>query len=473
MNRDDVKKIVQAGEEAAIEFILKQNEIILSLMIRVKELEDRLNKDSHNSSKPPSSDGLSRKERRARERKSRKKRGGQNGHEGNQLKMSAKPDRTEVHRVSQCRNCNCSLDGVQAKGYRKRQVFDIPPVSLEVTEHQGEYKECPHCGAVTETQFPDGITRPAQYGSRIKGFITYLSQYQLIPYERVTELLDDLFGVRISTGTIYNTNRQAYEAGAITEEAIKNLLKKQPLLHADETGVFIGGVLHWLHVLSNERLTYYCPHTKRGKEAIEYMGIIPEYQGYLMHDFWSSYLSYECTHMFCNAHILRELTGIHEDFGQKWPLEMIDLLVKAKKKVDARTVRVHERTFRTIEDEYDRVLSNGFRCNPQKSGDPPRRGRKKKSKPRNLLERLRDHKEGILGFVKDFSIPFDNNQAERDLRMVKVQQKISGCFRSIAGGMFFARIRGYISTVKKHNENVLTALQGLFENRYFMPAGAE
>jgi len=466
MNRDDIRKLIEQDPEAIIDLIEK-------LFARIEELERRLHKDSHNSNKPPSSDGLSRKERLAQERKSRKKRGGQKGHEGNQLKMRAKPDRTEVHRVTKCHHCNCSLEGIQAKGHRKRQVFDIPPVSLEVTEHQAEYKECPHCGAVTEAQFPDGITRPAQYGSRIKGFITYLSQYQLIPYERVAELLDDLFGVRISTGTIYNTNRQAYEAGAMSEEAIKNLLKKQPLLHADESGVFIGGVLHWLHVLSNEKLTYYCPHTKRGKEAMENMGIIPEYRGYLMHDFWSSYLSYECTHVFCNAHILRELTGIHEDFGQKWPLEMIDLLVRAKKKVEERTAHLKKSTIRKIEDEYDRILSKGFRCNPPGSGGPPRRGRKKKSKPRNLLERLRDHKDGIIGFVKDSAIPFDNNQAERDLRMVKVQQKISGCFRSIEGGMFFARIRGYISTVKKHNENVLSALQGLFENRHFMPTGSE
>jgi transposase len=466
MNRDDIRKLIEQDPEAIIDLIEK-------LFARVEELERRLNKDSHNSSKPPSSDGLSRKERRVQERRSRKKRGGQNGHEGKQLKMSDTPDHREIHRVSKCHKCNCSLDNIQAKGCRKRQVFDIPPVSLEVTEHQAEYKECPHCGAFTEAQFPDGITRPAQYGSRVKGFITYLSQYQLIPYERVTELLEDLFGVRISTGTIYNTNRQAYEAGAATEEAIRNLLKKQPILHADETGVFIGGLLHWLHVLSDERLTYYGLHTKRGKEAIEDVGIIPEYRVYLMHDFWSSYLSYECAHVFCNAHILRELTGIHEDFGQNWPLEMIDLLVRAKKQVEARTVHLKKSTIRKFEDEYDLILSKGFQCNPLGSGGPPRRGRKKKSKPRNLLERLRDHKEGVIGFVKDFSIPFDNNQAERDLRMVKVQQKISGCFRSIEGGMFFARIRGYISTVKKHNENVLSALQALFENRHFLPASAE
>ena len=331
MKREEIRRLIEQNTEAVIELIER-------LFARIEELERRLHINSRNSNKPPSSDGLKRKQRRMQERENRKKRGGQIGHEGNQLKMQENPDRIEVHRVTHCRKCICSLEGVNVKGYRKRQIFDIPAISLEVTEHQAEYKECPHCGVITSASFPDGVNRPAQYWSRINGFITYLSCYQLIPYERLAELLEDLFGVRISTGTIYNTNLRAYEAGAESEEAIKKLLQKQPLLHVDETGLFI---------------------------------------------------------------------------------------------------------------------------------------RKKKSKPRNLLERLKEYKHGILMFVKDFSIPFDNNQAERDLRMIKVQQKISGCFRSLEGALFFARIRGYISTVKKNNKNVLCALQGLFENNQFMPAVGE
>lgn len=473
MNRDDIIKLYEAGLEVVIEFIQKQHEINAALIQRVKELEDRHNKNSHNSNRPPSSDGLSRKERRALERKSRKKRGGQNGHEGNQLKMSATPDHTKVHKVARCRRCNESLDGVEVKDHRKRQVFDIPPVSLEVTEHRAEVKECPHCGAVTEAQFPEGVTRPAQYGSRIKGLITYLNQYQLIPYERVVEMLGDLFGARISKGTIYNANREAYEAGAASEEAIKDLLRKQPLLHADETGVFCGGSLKWQHVLSTERLTYYCIHAKRGKEAINDMGIIPACHGRLMHDFWSAYLAYGCDHVFCNAHLIRELTGIHEDFRQKWSSEMIELLLSVKKQVDARKTRLNRDTIREIEKTYDEIVSKGLRRNPVQTDGSVRRGRKKKSKPRNLLERLKMYKTGILGFMYDFTVPFDNNQAERDLRMVKVQQKISGCFRSDEGGMFFSRIRGYISTVRKNRVNVLGALQGLFENSPYMPNIAE
>ena len=480
MDRATFIEIFKKGPDAVFEIIQRQEEEIWTLkeMVhqlteRVAELEARLNKNSHNSNRPPSSDGLNRRERRRRERESKKKRGGQEGHEGTQLKMAAKPTRTEVHTVTTCARCKRTLEDVSAKGYKKRQVFDIPPVSLEVTEHRAEYKQCPHCNAVTRASFPAGVTRPVQYGSRIKAYITYLSQYQLIPYERTVEMLRDLFGVRISTGTVYNINQQAYEAGEATEEKIKAILKNQPILHADETGIYAGGSLKWLHVLSTHQLSLYSVHDKRGKEAIEAIGIIPGYTGCLVHDFWSSYLAYDCTHILCNAHLVRELTGIYEDFGQRWALDMKNMLREAKKKVDTRLVRLNSGTIHTIEQQYERIIKRGLRQNPDRDDGVVRRGRKKKSKPRNLLERLKRYQDGILAFMKDFSIPFDNNQAERDLRMVKVQQKISGCFRSMEGCMFFARIRGYISTVKKHNENVLTALQGLFENRPFMCQGAE
>lgn len=473
MDREEIRKIYQAGEAAVIEFILRQNEIITSLLNRVKELEDRLNKDSHNSSKPPSSDGLNRKYRRNRDRKSRKKRGGQKGHEGRQMKMSEDPDHVIKHEVCFCSHCSRSISHVKAKRNRKRQVFDVPSIQIEVTEHQAEIKGCPFCGKVTEAQFPDSVTRPTQYGSRIKGIITYLSQYQLIPYERVSELLGDILGAEVSTGTIYNTNRQAYESAGKSEEAIVDLLKQQPLLHVDETGVCCDNATRWMHVISTDSLTYFGLHSKRGKEAIDSIGIIPEYRGYLMHDFWSSYLSYDCSHLFCNAHLLRELTAIHEDYNQKWAAQMIDLLMSAKKMSEKRGKRLNKKTVDMILNDYDSLIKKGFKCNPLVKDTTVRRGRKKKSKPRNLLERLRDHRDGIVGFIYNVSLPFDNNQGERDLRMLKVQQKISGCFRSVEGGYIFARIRGYISTVKKNEINVLDAIQGLFENRPFIPKFAE
>jgi transposase len=479
MNRDEILEIYNKGPEAVIEIIQKQNEeiqalkvMVKQLTLRVQELEARLNQNSSNSNRPPSSDGLSRKDRRAQERKSKKKRGGQKGHEGHQLKMSRHPDKVEVHTVEKCGRCNCPLSGAPAK-IRKRQVFDIPEIKIEVTEHRVEIKECPHCGTVTEANFPAGATRPAQYGSRIKGLLTYLSQYQLMPYDRIAEFCMDVFGIRMSTGTIYNANRQAYDASGPVEEIIKGQLAKEPLLHADETGVFCGGFLRWQHVLSTERLTYYCIHEKRGRGAIDDMGIIPGYRGRLMHDFWRAYLAYDCDHAFCNAHLIRELTGIDENYRQAWACEMIDLLLSIKKHADSCLNRLNGSTIQGYEKTYDRIIAKGFRINPRPPGIAGRRGRKKKPKPLNLLDRMKDHKKEILSFMYDVTVPFDNNQAERDLRMVKVQQKISGCFRSREGGMFFARIRGYISTVKKNGVPVFGALQRLFEDRPFMPQFAE
>ncbi|HQJ70620.1 MAG TPA: IS66 family transposase [Spirochaetota bacterium] len=460
MTRDEILEIYNKGPEAVIEIIQKQNdgiqalkEMVKQLTLRMQELESRINQNSSNSNRPPSSDGLSRKDRRLQERKSKKKRGGQKGHEGNQLKMSTHPDKVDVRSVDKCGRCNCPLSGVPTK-IRKRQVFDMPEIKIEVTEHQVEVKECSHCGFIAEASFPAGVTRPAQYGSRIRGLLTYLSQYQLIPYDRIAEFCGDILGIRISTGTIYNANRQAYEASGPVEESIKGLLAKEPLLHADKTGVFCGGFLRWLHVLSTERLTCYCVHEKRGKGAIDDMGIIPGYRDRLMHDFWSSYLAYDCNHMFCNAHLMRELNGIDENYGQSWACEMIDLLVSIKKQADARVYRLNESTIRGYEKIYDRIIAEGFRANPHPPGIAGRRGRKKKSKPLNLLERMKNYKKEILSFMYDVTVPFDNNQAERDLRMAKVQQKISGCFRSSEGGIFFARIRGYISTVKKWSSGI-------------------
>jgi transposase len=389
------------------------------------------------------------------------------------MKMKENADHIIKHEVCTCGHCSQSISHVKARGSRKRQVFDVPPVKIEVSEHQAEIKRCPFCGHITEAQFPDDVTRPVQYGSRIKGIITYLSQYQLIPYERTSELLKDVFGAEISTGTIYNTNKQAYEAAEKPEEAIKDLLKRQPLLHVDETGVCCADATEWVHVVSTDKLTYLGLHAKRGKEAIEEIGIIPVYRGYLMHDFWGSYLSYNCSHLFCNAHLLRELTAVHEDYKQKWAERMIDVLMTAKKKSDKSENRLNNKTIDMILKEYDALVQKGLRSNPPEKNTTIRRGRKKKSKPRNLLERLRDYRDGILGFVYNVSLPFDNNQGERDLRMLKVQQKISGCFRSVEGGLIFARIRGYISTVKKNDRNVLDAIQGLFENNPFIPVFAE
>jgi transposase len=473
---DEVVKLVQ-GLYAVIEKQQKQIEELTTtvnkLQARVEELESRIKKDSHNSNKPPSSDGVrKRKESRSR-RKSGRKQGGQNGHEGNQLKMTETPDTIVVHRLHRCRSCHGSLKDTAVKGHERRQVFDIPPVKLEVTEHRVETKVCPHCGKVSKADYPDDVRRPAQYGSRIKGFTVYLNQYQLIPYERLVELLKDLFGVNISAGTVYNFNKQGYEILEPVEQTIKDQLRESPLLHADETGVSCGNSLQWLHVLATSHLTYYLVHAKRGKEATDAMGILPEYNGIVLHDFWKPYFRYGAGHALCNAHIIRELTFILEEYRQKWAGDMITHLLGIKSRIDRCTRGLQEKTLRTFEIEYDRIIGKGMRKNPRMQGKSHVRGRVKQTKARNLLERMRDYKSAVLAFMYDGSVPFDNNQAERDLRMAKVQQKISGCFRSESGAAFFSRIRGYISTTRKNGMNVFDALQGMFAGYLFIPKFAE
>ena len=484
MEREEILKVYEAGPEAVVALVqglinTYENKLtqlvstIDALQHRVEELEMRIKKNSHNSNKPPSSDGLS-KQRGKKSRKKRKKRpGGQEGHEGHQLRMTANPDHIEVHDVKTCHGCHESLEGSEANGYDRRQVFDIPEMKLELTEHRAAIKECPFCGVINKADFPEGITRPTQYGKRIKGLAVYLNQYQLLPYERLVDFMRDIFGFTLSKGTVYNFNKQGYDLLEPVEEKTKELLKKSSILHSDETGISCVKTLQWLHVASTSRLTHYIIHAKRGKDAMDAMGILQDYEGRVIHDFWKPYFRYNVRHGMCNAHAIRELTFIHEEYKQKWAEEMIGLLLRIKKKVDCCITSLHVSTLMTFEKEYDRIVKKGFLKNPRLPGDDHKRGRKKQTKARNLLNRLEDYKKEILAFMYDVSVPFDNNQAERDLRMVKVQQKISGCFRSEEGGRMFCRIRGYISTVRKNEINVLDALQGIFEERSFFPKFAE
>ncbi len=476
MKQEDVNSIYAKGPEALYDFIkslmdhydTQINElknIISKQNDRIEDLEARLCKNSNNSNKPPSSDGLRKERKKRKEKSSGKKAGGQKGHKGSSLKKVKTPDHTEIHNVNECSGCNASLDDTEANAYRERQVFDIPSIKIEVTEHKAEIKVCPHCGIENEAIFPEDIRKAAQYGKRIKGLIVYLSQYQLIPYERIVELLNDIFEHPISKGTIYNFNKNGYEYLENFETAIKKQLVHSPVVHSDETGVNCNKKLNWLHVVSTSKLTYYLIHAKRGKEAMDEMDILPHYNGTVVHDFWKSYLKYSCHHAICNAHILRELEFVSEHYNQKWATEMQTLLLDIKNRVANRTTRLNQTTVEFFEKEYDIILKKGFIKNPWMNNGAGKRGRKKQTKARNLLERLKNYKKEILAFMYDFKIPFDNNQAERDLRMAKVQQKISGCFRSKEGGAFFARIRGCISTVRKNDVNVFDALQNLFAER--------
>lgn len=471
--KEQIRALYNAGEEAVetlvqglLDKISHLEHLIESQEKRIMVLEEQLKKNSRNSDKPPSSDGLKRKFTSSRAKSSRQS-GGQKGHDGHTLKMVDKPDQIQKHVVDHCSHCHNSLEDTGIIEYKKRQIFDIPPLKLEVTEHQAEVNKCCRCGKINTAKFPPGITQSVQYGPRIKSFSVYLMQYQLIPSERTTELLEDIFSQSISEGTLFNWNRSAYQNLENTETTIKQQLIDSPVVHFDETGCFCQNKLNWLHVVSNSSLTYYAIHPKRGKKAMDDINVLPRYKGYAVHDFWSSYLPYKCKHIICNAHLIRELTALAETLNQKWPSQMTELLLSIKKRVEQSSFRensLDKPTLMLFEKEYDKLIRKGLYLNPIRYKKNQNRGRHKQSKATNLLVRLKEYRSSILDFMYDFRIPFTNNLAERDLRMVKVKQKISGTFRSREGAFFFCRIRGFISTIKKNNLNVLESIAHSFLN---------
>lgn len=428
-SHEEVHAAYQQGEEAVIAMVDQMAQTLLLLAERVQALEDRLGKNSRNSGKPPSSDGLSKPAPKSLRKRHAKKSGGQPGHAGSTLKAVSHPDRVEVHRVQRCRHCRASLEGIDAERVEKRQVFDLPPVKIEVTEHQAEIKHCPHCGGVTRADFPEGVTRPVQYGPEIKAQAVYLNQYQMIPLERVSETLAEFYGQGMAEGTLVEACQEAAREIEPVNAAIKvHLTEQEAVVHLDETGARLEGKLHWLHSASTERLTYYAVHAKRGQQAMDAIGILPKLHGRAMHDGWKSYFLYGCAHGLCNAHHLRELEFLHERYPQDWQTSLADLLLEIHQAVKtakaARASSLSLVQLQEFEQRYDTLIQQGFQANapPELPEDrPKKRGRIKQSPSRNLLERFRDHKEAVLAYMYEFKVPFDNNQAERDIRMMKVK----------------------------------------------------
>jgi transposase len=457
-----------------------------ALVARITHLEDRLALDSHNSSKPPSSDWGPREKPAPRSLRpppgtSGRQTGGQPGHPGRTLRLVDTPDRLEVHRPTQCAVCGGGLVGVAEGTARldaeRRQVVDLPPLALEVTEHRVVHVTCDRCGVETAGTFPVGVTQPVQYGERLQATAVYLHDYQLLPYARTIEVLDALFGAAPAEGTLQAAETACFHGLAATEAAIKEALQQATVAHFDETSLRVDGQREWLHVASTPALTHYGVHPQRGRDATDAIAILPAFTGTAEHDAWAPYFTYDaCAHALCNAHLLRELVYLHEQQHQAWADELATLLVTAKDLVDtARAAgqdRLDDRTRATLDAHYDHLLAQGRATNPlpaPPADAPPKRGRRKRSKAQNLLARLTTHRREILAFVDDFAVPFDNNQAERDLRMLKVQQKISGGFRTAAGAAAFARIRGYISTLRKQSLPILHALAGVFAGSPLIP----
>jgi transposase len=475
LSREDILQIYDKGPDAVVELIQTLCAIIIRLEERVKSLEDQTNKNSRNSSKPPSTDTI--RKTRSQRKPSGKPVGGQKGHKGHTLEMAEKPDYKIVHPVTQCETCGRSLCNAKVANFKRRQVFDLPSIKVEVFEHQAERKICPNCGCLNKAIFPKEVAYPVQYGTRLKAFATYLNQYQLVPLDRLSEAFVDLFGHHLSQGTLIDINRACYEILKPVEEAIKQQLIASHVNCFDETGMRIEGKRKWCHVVSAKNLTYYAANSRRGSKANEDMGILPVYKGTAMHDAWSAYFKFNCKHALCNAHHIRDLLFIHEVDKQNWARDMIDLLIDIKTTVDRRKpiyCKLDLAEIKDFEERYDHIIERAKLENPplidsNLPGAIKKRGKKKKTKAQNLLARLDKYRRQALAFMYDFEVPFDNNLAERDQRMMKVQQKISGTFRSWEGANIFCRIRGYISTVKKNSISVIDAIQGAFEGKPFIP----
>jgi transposase len=446
---------------------------------QIAELTALLKQNSRNSHWPSSRDKSGKKKKRTKSlrRKSDKKPGGQKGHSGHTLKMSATPDVVMVHRPETCQHCQQHFTAEQrALAIDKRQVHDLPPLHIVVTEHQAETLCCSHCRQLSQGLFPKDVMAPVQYGPRIQQLAVYLKAEQLIPFERSRRFFADLFDLNLSPGTLQNIiKRSARQLRPIVDQ-VKAALTAGQILHCDESGFYINGQRHWLHVAATDQLTCYYPHRNRGSKATTAMGILPDFQGRAIHDFWSAYYQHEqCQHGLCNVHHLRDLTAIAENHGQRWANRMKWLLLSIKQVVDqarlAGETALPPLKVAQIERLYDHQVAVALQANPPPPGGWPKgkRGRPKKTKPRNFAERLDKHRHEVLAFVYDFKVPFDNNLAERDIRMLKVQQKVSGCFRSVHGAQDFCTIRSYLSTMRKQGISVWLALGSLFSGDILMP----
>jgi transposase len=449
--------------------VAQQSAQIAQLSAYVRELEGRLAKDSHNSSKPPSSDGLRRKTKSLRQ-PSGKKPGGQLGHRGETLRLQATPDVVVEHRPTHCPQCQTPLDTDAPVLVReRRQVQDLPPLRLVVTEHQALHVRCPACQQVSVGRFPAQAPSRAQYGPQLRALAVYLAEEQLVPLGRVQALLSDLFAIQVGRGSLVAWVQQAAQVLEPVEEQIKAALRQAAVLHVDETGVRRGGRLAWAHVASTSRLTHFAIHAQRGSAATDAIGILPAFQGVSVHDGWASYQTYtRCRHALCNVHHLRELTFLEEEEHQVWAKELKDLLSAMRTATDEARAQdqpaVPEAQRTAFHRQYQALLAQARATHPppDTARRPGQRGRQAQSPTRNLLERLTLYEDQVLAFLDDLTVPFDNNQAERDLRSFKVQQKISGCFRSDPGALAYARIRGYLATMRKQGRALLAALGAVF-----------
>ena len=462
MNRESP---VEPSREVLVALIAAQAAEIAALRVHIAELERRLGLNSSNSGKPPSSDGLKKPPRVAslRERSGNKP-GGQKGHDGETLRQVAEPDTVIDHYPRACAACGSMLTPTMATGHRARQVFDLPePRPPVVTEHRAHDCRCAACGVRTRAAFPEGVNAPVQYGQRIAAFVLYLLHYQLLPEDRLAELMRDLFGVKLAAATIARMSRNCARRFQGFADTVRDHVAAARVKHMDETGFRIGGKTQWLHIASTAALTFYRVCARRGSLLANVIGTV-------VHDHWKPYYTIPgVRHALCNAHHLRELKALIDIEKEDWAHKMQRLLRRAARVTNRardRGIALKPRLVERFERCYDAILAEGLafhETQPKLAPATTKTGRKHRGRmPRrtghNLLLRLSTRKQDTLRFLHDPDVPFTNNQAERDGRMMKVKQKISGGFRCEASAADFAVIRSFISTAKKQGWDIVQAL---------------
>jgi transposase len=459
--------------------IAQQAARIAELEALVVELRARLDQNSRNSSKPPSSDGYAKPEvnkNRSLRRRSGRKPGGQPGHAGHRLERREDPDRAVLHPVKHCECCGRDLSQAPIVESQSRQVFDLPEMpSCECVEHWIQKRRC-ECGHLTSSSFPQEATAPACYGPRIRALGIYLVSYQHLPYERAAEILTDWAKAPISVATLQAFVAQGADGLEAFLEEIRSQLAGAEVAHFDETGGRIDGRLQWIHSASTDTLTLLSAHRKRGIEAMIDAGVLPGFRGVAVHDGWAPYRNFtEALHALCGAHHLRELTCA-EELGQAWALAMGCLLLDTKDaveraKADGRK-RLEAKVLAELHPSYREIITLGYEENPDLAAESGGR-QPKRTKAQNLLLRLDEREQEVLRFAHDFRVPFDNNLSERDLRMIKLQQKISGCWRTRQGAERFLAIRSYLSTARKQGQRPIDVLTALASGEPWLPVAAD
>jgi transposase len=477
-NRDQLLTLAHQCPEALVDDFLALEAKHAALQKDYQALQARLAQNSLNSHKPPSTDGYNKPAPKSLRPKTRRPSGGQPGHPGRTLAKTALPDHVVTHPLVVC-PCGCgrSLRDISVLRHDTRQVFDLPPQKLVVTEHRVEVKICPITGREVSAPFPDGVDAPTQYSPRFSAWLVYLRVQQMIPLDRITQMAFDLFSAPLSQATVQNAVATAFRALEGFDARAADLLAGASVVHADETGVRVAGKLHWLHVAATRFITWYGLSRKRGMEAIQHFAVLTHFTGTLIHDCLAAYFQLHCRHGLCNAHLLRELIFLSDIQGQAWAKSMFLLLRRMHRAVQSQKARAGPPMAVQLNAwtaKFQAVLRQGFAENPLPDRQGPKqRGRPKHTKAQNLLLRLQEHETAVLAFLHNTTVPFTNNQAERDLRMMKVQQKISGAFRTFQGAREFTRIRAYLSTVRKNNRNVFQDIVSALSGKPFIPQLAE